>query len=98
MSLTANPSQRHINNLANALVRYLQDQIPGLGSTMMITARLLNQVRDIIRKNLYLLAGNTFMAAGLLTLLPTLIVTTVNILGFTAGGVLKGKHLPIYTS
>ena len=101
MSLTATPSQRRINNLANTLVRSLQDQIPGLGSTgtMVITARLLNQVRDIIRQNLYLLAGSTFMTAGLLTLLPTLIVTAVNILGFTAGGVLKGKHLlPIYTS
>jgi hypothetical protein len=77
-------------------VRSLQDQIPALGTRgTIITKEVINQVASIIRQNRILLAGSTFMAAGLLTLLPTVIAITVNILGFTAGGVLQGtKYLP----
>jgi hypothetical protein len=69
-----------------------------LGLGTMITDELVNQVREIIDKNLILLAGSTIMAAGVSTLLPTLIIVAVNTLGFTSAGVLPGKDLPIYPS
>lgn len=97
MSLTtANESQR-IKLLAKTLVRLLQE-IPGLGLGTMITVELVNQVKKIINKNLNLLAGSTLITAGVLTLLPTLILIAVNILGFTSAGVLQGKYLQIYTT
>ena len=92
MSLTTvnrDESQR-INLLANTLVESLQE-IPGLGLGTIITQELVNQVKKIIDKNLILLAGSTLMAAGVSTLLPTLIVLAVNTLGFTSAGVLQGK-------
>jgi hypothetical protein len=91
MPLITNPSQGRINYLANTLVRLIQDRIPALGRGAIITAELVNQVRDIVKKNLSLLVGSTFVTAGFLTLLPTFIVTAVNLLGFTAAGVLEGK-------
>ena len=56
-----------------------------------IMDKLVNQ--EIINKNLILLAGSTIMAAGALILRPTLFIIAVKTLGFTAGGVLKGKLL-----
>lgn len=73
-------------------------EIPGLDIGSIITSELLNQVREIIDKNLILLGGSALMAAGLSTLLQTLVITAVNTLGFTSAGVLQGKYLPIYTS
>jgi hypothetical protein len=97
MSLKA----KSIDLFAATLERSLQDQIPALGTRgTMITKELINQVKEIIRQNqilLLVLAGSALtMAAGFPTLLPTLIAITVNILGFTTGGVLKGKYLRIY--
>lgn len=66
-------------------MRSLQDKLPALGIRgTMINRDLINQVAEIIHQNKYLLAGRAFMAAGLSTLLPTLIAITVNMLGFTA--------------
>lgn len=87
-SLEAKKSQTHII-LANALVRLLP-QIPGLGIGTIITAEVVNRVRDVVGQNLYLL-GSAVVTTGLLNLLPTLIVIAINAIGFTAEGVLRGK-------
>lgn len=93
MSLTATTPQqaRKINRLANTLALLLQDQIPGLGRGAVVTAQLFRQIKQILSKNLSLIVGGTFLTAGFLTLLPSLLVVAVNALGFTAGGVLKGS-------
>jgi hypothetical protein len=62
-----------------------------LGREVILTRVLLNQVRNILKENLSLLVGSTCITASFLTLLPSLLVTAVNALGFTAGSVLKGK-------
>lgn len=77
--------------MTDTLVRLLQHQILGFSNGIAITTELLDRVRNIVRQNLSLLVGSTLTTAGLLTILPSLIVTIVNILGFTAGGVLKGE-------
>ena len=90
MSLAANVSQGRINHLADILIQSLQNEVPALTRGAIITARLIEQVREIVRKNIKLLGG-AFLTAGLLTILPSLLVTAVHVLGFTAGGILKGK-------
>jgi hypothetical protein len=98
MSLTAHESQKRINLLTDTLLRSIHAQIPALGIRgTVITRELINQVTEIMRQNRMLLAG-TVLAAGLLTLLPTLVAITVNIVGFTAGGVLHGTVLSTLTA
>jgi len=91
MSLsTTNASQERIGHLAGAIALLVQNQFPALLTGAIITAELIDQVREVIKHNLKFL-GNALISAGLLTLLPTLVVTTVNLIGFTSAGVLQGS-------
>jgi len=69
----------------------LQTQVPALARGAIVTTEIINQVREIIKQNLNLLGSTALLTAGVLTLLPSLLVTAVNVLGFTAGGILKGS-------
>lgn len=57
----------------------------------MITTELSSSVNLKLRVQV-IIAGSTFTAAGVLTLLRTMGVITVNLLGFTTQGVVKGKY------
>jgi len=91
MSLEANASdRRRINHMANTLVVLLQTQVPALARAAVITAEIIDRVREIVQQNLILL-GSTLLTAGSITLLPSFLVTAVKVIGFTAGGVLEGS-------
>ena len=104
MSESLTSQRRNIS--PDTLLQTLTDKIPALGIIIKgaeLTRELIDQVTEVIRKNISLLAGSTFITAGFLTLLPTLITVTVNALGFTAAGVLQGNTKlqclpPIYTN
>ena len=79
--------------VVDAIILMLRDQFPMVISGAAISAALLQQLTkqmvDVVRTNLAILGG-VLTTAGLAMLLPALAVALVNIVGFTATGVVSG--------
>ena len=76
--------------VVDALTRLIRDQFPAIVSGAAISAALVRQVLDVVQKNLAILLGGALTTAGLAVLLPSLAVVLVNLVGFSASGVVAG--------
>jgi hypothetical protein len=75
--------------VVDALTRLIQNQFPAIVSGAAISAALVRQVFDFVQQNLAILGG-VLTTAGLAVLLPSLAVALVNLVGFSASGVVAG--------
>lgn len=75
--------------VVDALTRFIQNQFPAIVSGAAISAALVRQVFDFVQQNLAILGG-VLTTAGLAVLLPSLAVALVNLVGFSASGVVAG--------
>lgn len=76
--------------VVDALTRIIRDQFPAIVSGAAISAALVHQVADFLKENLAILLGGVLTTAGLAVLLPSLAVVLVNLVGFSASGVVYG--------
>ena len=76
--------------VVDALMHLIQNQFPAIISGAAISAALIQQVVDFVKKNLAILGG-VLTTAGLTILLPSLTVALVNLVGFSASGVVSGS-------
>lgn len=76
--------------VVDALIHLIQNQFPAIISGAAISAALIQQVVDFVKKNLAILGG-VLTTAGLTILLPSLTVALVNLVGFSASGVVSGS-------
>ncbi|KIM36474.1 hypothetical protein M413DRAFT_449173 [Hebeloma cylindrosporum] len=89
-------------NVVDGIMRLLHDQIPSIAAGAVVSAMLLKQavevlkrnisaLVDILKNNVSALLGGGLIAASLPVLLPSLAVAIVNAVGFTAAGVAKAS-------
>ena len=76
--------------VVDALTELIQNQFPGIVSGAAISAALIQQVVDFVKQNLTILLGGVLTTAGLTILLPSLAVALINLVGFSASGVIAG--------
>ncbi|KAF8147567.1 hypothetical protein B0H34DRAFT_795430 [Crassisporium funariophilum] len=85
------------SNVLDVLTRLIHDQIPSVANGMVVTREIVDRVMEIVKKNLVWLGGG-FLTAGLLALLPSLLIVTINAIGFTSSGVLAGSLAAVIQS
>jgi len=74
-----------------ALIQLIIGQVPGFAIGMrIINNQMLNQILRVIKENIVGLIGSLLSTVGIAALVPSLIIATVNAIGFTSGGVLAG--------
>ncbi|CAA7271108.1 unnamed protein product [Cyclocybe aegerita] len=76
--------------VVQALMRLVQQHLPGVSLAGAITVEVVHRAIDVIKKHILSILGTGFLTAAAATLLPSLLVVAVNAIGFTAAGVLKG--------
>jgi hypothetical protein len=77
-------------HFALLLTLLILKEIPIIPAGAVLTAVVIKQIVEVVKKNSSSFLGGVLTATGLAMLLPSLSVLLVNAIGFTAAGVVKG--------
>ncbi|KAF4615000.1 hypothetical protein D9613_002466 [Agrocybe pediades] len=77
-------------DIISLILRLLREHIPGF-NPLAITQVVLDQALAVIKENIHFIIGTLVPTVGVTVLIPSLTVVLVNLLGFTANGVLAGS-------
>ncbi|KAF4615001.1 hypothetical protein D9613_002467 [Agrocybe pediades] len=78
------------NIVSDSLLALLREHIPGFDKLAM-TRVVFDRALAVIKENIHLIIGTLLSSVGVVVLVPSLTVAIVNLIGFTADGVLAGS-------
>lgn len=76
--------------VVDALIRQIQDRFPGIVLGAVVSAAVVKQVVEVVKNNISAILSGVLTTAGLVVLYQSLALVLVNLLGFSATGVVGG--------